>query len=225
MRHPLKAEKFFTEQEKERIRTATVEAETKTIGEIAVAVVDRSSRYHEAELLGGYLPRRGNIPCCYGPLFPRVLYGLLFPFTFVFFFPLLSPVQEISHAERHVYRTEAAGTGGKREGTQDLLRKKASTRPRHPRAYSFFLSLLERKVWVLADRGIHSRIHQPTLNKFAGMVSRGIREGRAGRSPLRSDKRDGKPSSHLTILREGEHKDQLCDDVICEAGASETDSE
>jgi putative membrane protein len=43
----------------------------------------------------------------------------------------------------------------------------------------FFLSLLERKVWVLADKGIYEKIDQETLNRFARTVSQGIKEGRA----------------------------------------------
>ena len=43
----------------------------------------------------------------------------------------------------------------------------------------FFLSLLERKVWVLADKGIHGKIHQKTLNRFANIVSKGIKDGHA----------------------------------------------
>jgi putative membrane protein len=43
----------------------------------------------------------------------------------------------------------------------------------------FFLSLLEHKVWILADKGIHDKLQQQALNKFARMISQGIREGRA----------------------------------------------
>ena len=43
----------------------------------------------------------------------------------------------------------------------------------------FFISLMERKVWVLADKGIYKKMDQETLNQFAGMVSQGIKEGRA----------------------------------------------
>ena len=45
--------------------------------------------------------------------------------------------------------------------------------------YSFFISLLEHKVWVLADKGINEKIKQGTLNKFARHVAQGIREDRA----------------------------------------------
>jgi putative membrane protein len=37
---------------------------------------------------------------------------------------------------------------------------------------------LERKVWVLADKGIYKKMDQETLNQFARNVSQGIKEGR-----------------------------------------------
>ena len=43
----------------------------------------------------------------------------------------------------------------------------------------FFISILERKVWVLADKGIYGKIEQETLNKLALTVSQGIKGGRA----------------------------------------------
>ena len=43
----------------------------------------------------------------------------------------------------------------------------------------FLLSHLERKVVGLADKGRYGKIPQGTLNKFADMVSKGVREGKA----------------------------------------------
>ena len=43
----------------------------------------------------------------------------------------------------------------------------------------FFLSLFERKIWVLADKGIYEKMDQETLNRFANEVSRGIKQDRA----------------------------------------------
>ncbi len=56
----------------------------------------------------------------------------------------------------------------------------------------FFLSLLERKVWVLADVGIYKKIDQETLNRFANTVSQGIREGRACDALVPGDKGIGR---------------------------------
>jgi putative membrane protein len=54
-----------------------------------------------------------------------------------------------------------------------LYRTKGST------GVLFFISLLERKVWVLADKGIHDKMTQAKLNAFAKSISAGIRDGHA----------------------------------------------
>ena len=43
----------------------------------------------------------------------------------------------------------------------------------------FFVSLFERKVWILADTGINSKISSQELQAYAGDMATGIREGRA----------------------------------------------
>jgi putative membrane protein len=43
----------------------------------------------------------------------------------------------------------------------------------------FFLSLFERKVYVLADQGIYSKIGQEALDRYAKMVAEGIKKNRA----------------------------------------------
>ena len=50
MRTSSKADKFFTAEEKERLKAITQEVESQTIGEIVVMVVDRSDHYIEAEI-------------------------------------------------------------------------------------------------------------------------------------------------------------------------------
>jgi putative membrane protein len=54
MRHRTKVAQCFTGQENEKIRQTTVAAESRTIGEIAVVVVDHSSLYLEAEVIGAF---------------------------------------------------------------------------------------------------------------------------------------------------------------------------
>jgi len=222
MKHPVKAEKFFTKAEREKIREATMEAESRTIGEIAVAVVDRSSRYHEAELLGGIF---------LGGAISLVLTTFLFhgsvwsfvPFTFILFFPsylLFKTFPTLNGMFTARKRREQAV----KERAIRTFYEKGLYKTAASTGVLFFLSLLERKVWVIADRGIHSRIHQPTLNKFANMVSEGIKQGRAAEALCEAIKEMG------TLLathypESGAHKDQLCDDVICGPGAGETDSE
>jgi putative membrane protein len=66
-----------------------------------------------------------------------------------------------------------------RQGAVQAFHEKGLYRTRKNTGVLFFISLLEHKVWVLADKGIYEKIDQETLNRFAQAVSQGIREGRA----------------------------------------------
>ena len=177
MRPYSKADQFFTAEEKERLQAATHEVESRTIGEIVVMVVDRSDRYLEAEVFGGVL---------LGSLLSLILTLLFFhfsiwsyiPLSFIFFFPCRALFQRMDPLKRlfvGIRRREAAVRLRAERGffEKGLYKTKKNT------GVLFFLSLLERKVWILADKGIYEKMDQETLNRFALEVSRGIKEGRA----------------------------------------------
>jgi putative membrane protein len=177
MRPYSKTDQFFTAEEKERLQATTHEVESRTIGEIVVMVVDRSDRYLEAEVFGGVL---------LGSLLSLILTLLFFhssiwsyiPLSFLFFFPCWVLFQKIDLLKKlfvGIRRKEEAVRLRAERGffEKGLYKTKKKT------GVLFFLSLLERKVWVLADRGIYEKMDQETLNRFAHEVSRGIKEGRA----------------------------------------------
>jgi len=177
MRPYSKADQFFAAEEKERLKVTTLEVESRTIGEIVVMVVDRSDRYFEAEVSGGVL---------LGSLLSLILTLLFFhssiwsyiPLSFLFFFPCRILFQRIDVLKRlfiGIGRREEAVRLRAERGffEKGLYKTKKNT------GVLFFLSLLERKVWVLADKGIYEKMDQETLNRFAHEVSRGIKEGRA----------------------------------------------
>jgi putative membrane protein len=177
MKYHSKAHKFFTQGERERIKAATEEAESRTIGEVAAMVVDSSDHYMDAEVVGG------AVLAGLAALVPTVVYfhasvWSFIPLGFLLFFPariLFARVPFLKAAligrrrKEHAVRLRAMRAFYEK----DLHRTGKNT------GVLFFLSLFERKVWVLADSGIHAKIEQKTLDRFAGMVSTGIREGRA----------------------------------------------
>ncbi|OGP78733.1 MAG: hypothetical protein A2V86_17135 [Deltaproteobacteria bacterium RBG_16_49_23] len=172
-----KADRFFTAEEKERLQATTHEVESRTIGEIVVMVIDRSSPYIEAEILGGIL---------LGSLLSLILTLLFFhasvwsyiPLSFFFFFPCRSLLERMDGLKKLF-------VGRKRKEEAVRLRaeraffEKGLYKTKKNTGVLFFLSLLERKVWVLADKGIYEKMNQETLNQYALGVSKGIREGRA----------------------------------------------
>ena len=172
-----RAEHFFTQEEKERIAKTAKEVEGRTIGEIVVMVVGSSEDYFDGEVIGSVL---------FGSLLAMVLTAIFFhssmwffiPLSFVFFFPfrfLLKKYPSLRTAFLGIKRTENAV----RHRAIRAFHEKGLTRTREHTGVLFFISLLEHKVWVLADKGIHEKIGQETLNKFAAKVSSGVREGRA----------------------------------------------
>jgi putative membrane protein len=177
MRQATKAGRFFSDDERERLRDATREAESKTIGEVAVVVSDRSDEYPEAGMLGGVL-LGGLIALVLVMLFFHSSLWFYIPLNLLLFFPvraLLVKVPALRTAFIGRGRIEAAV----RQAALRAFYDKGLYKTKGHTGVLFFLSLLERKVWVLADRGIHEKIKQESLNKLAGQVSRGIREGRA----------------------------------------------
>jgi putative membrane protein len=177
MKSHSKAQEFFTREEHERIKATTGDVESRTIGEVAVMVVDSSDHYMDAEVAGG-AALAGLLA-----LIPTVAYfhasvWSFIPIGFLLFFPariLFARVAFLKAAligrrrKEHAVRLRAMRAFYEK----DLHRTQKNT------GVLFFLSLFERRVWVLADSGIHAKIEQKTLDRFARMVSTGIREGRA----------------------------------------------
>jgi putative membrane protein len=210
--HP-KSERFFTAEEKERLKATTHEVESRTIGEIVVMVVDHSDHYIEAEVLGSVL---------LGSLLSLILSVLFFhaslwfyiPLSFLFFFPFwfvfikVEALKKLFIGSRR--REEAVSLRAERAFFErGLYKTKKNT------GVLFFLSLLERKVWVLADKGIHEKMDQGTLNRFANEVSRGVREGRACDALSHAIQEIGVLLARHFPITAGD-TDELSDDVITE---------
>jgi len=176
MKH-FKADQFFTSTEKEKIRNTTMDIEARTIGEVAVVVVDSSDPYLEAEAIGGMLIGSLLSLAVTGSFFHASLWWFI-PLSFLCFFPSRTLVKKIP-------AVKAAFIGARRKDhavEQMALRvfyEKGLYKTKKSTAVLFFLSLLERKVWVLADQGIHEKIGQERLDTFARTVSQGVKEGRS----------------------------------------------
>jgi len=177
MKHKVKTEKFFTQEELSRIKETTRSVESRTIGEVAVMIVDSSDRYHEAEVLGGIFLASLVALIATVSFFHSSIW-IYISLSFLFFLPSKYLFQKVP-----VLKIAFIGARRKEHTVmQRALRafyEKGLYKTKKNTGVLFFLSLLERKVWVLADKGIHDKIEQEALNKFAAIVSRGIREGRA----------------------------------------------
>lgn len=177
MQGPSRAETFFSPEESRRIAEATRAVESRTVGEIAVVVVDSSSRYREAEVLGGVLAG-GFIALAVTVVFFSASLWVYIPLSVALFFPakyLFRKIPRLTIAFISHRRKEETV----RQRAVRAFYEKGLYRTRQHTGVLFFFSLLERKVWVLADSGVNSKIGQETLDALARSVSQAVRDGRA----------------------------------------------
>lgn len=208
-----KAAHFFNAAEKEAIEAATREAESHTIGEIAVMVVDASSRYREAEVFGGIT--LGNvIAFVLTVLFLHESIWWYVPLTFVFSFPCWLLFRKWPALKIHF-----AATGRRELAVRGRALRAFYEKGLHRTAKNtgvlFFISVIERKVWVLADKGIYEKITQARLNDFAGKVSEGIRQGRAAEALLAAIREAGELLREHFPVHEGD-TNELSDAIMIE---------
>lgn len=177
MRHRAIADSFFSEEDKEQIKVTTIGVEARTIGEIATVVIDQSSEYRDAELIGGVFIG-SLVSLIISALFFHASVWAFIPCAFILFFPARLLFQKFP-ALKISFIGKAQKEKAVKERAIRTFYERGLYRTKKHTGVLFFLSLLERKVWILADKGIHDKLQQEALNKFARMISQGIREGRA----------------------------------------------
>jgi putative membrane protein len=197
-----KSEKFFSTDEKQKIEQAISAVETKSSGEVVVMVVDKSSEYedinllasliiagcaavwpaeqffaHSAEILQKFLPSlawASSVPdeirfVAGLAVFLITVIVVSFPVHFIF-----SRITILKRLFLNKHRVEKE----LRERAFLAFHEKGLTSTREGTGVLFLISLLERKVYVLADHGIYTKITQKQLDSFASGIAAGIAAGK-----------------------------------------------
>ena len=206
----MKSDGFFTPQEKEAISRAIKSVETRTIGEVAVILVDRSDPYPEGEFLGGFLIG-GLLAFLADLLFFHGQIWFLIPLHFLLFLPLFFLFQKVPVLKTPFIGLRRKEAAVRRRALQAFY-EKGLYRTRSNTGVLFFLSLLERKVWVLADKGIYQKMDQETLNRFARQVSEGIKKGQASQALIQALRETGELLAQAFPMASGD-LNELNDEV------------
>lgn len=170
-----KADNFFNESEKQKISSLVNNAERDTSGEIAVMVVDGSDSYREAEILGAVLLSSFIALVVVVSLHHITVWSYI-PAVIIFWFPAL-------YFMRFFPSFKLALAGKKRQEEAVCERavrafyEKRLYRTRAETGILIFISILERKVRILGDRGINDRIDPQLWQEFAGEMAGKIKEG------------------------------------------------
>jgi putative membrane protein len=208
----VKAKSLFSNSERRMIREAVETAEKTTMGEIAIMVVDESDRYREAELAGALF---------FSCLLALVIAIILRHTTIWFFAPVAAALSLpffLLIRRLPVLKLAFLGRGRMEEAVRQRavlgFLEKGIHRTEEQTGILLFISLLERKVWILGDKGIDSKIESEVWTALAAELSAGIREGRASEALCRIIEKCGAELTRHFPGRQGQ-RNELCDDVIC----------
>jgi putative membrane protein len=173
------AEKFLNDQDRERIKVSVEKAEKHTSGEIVPMIVSRSYHYPMSDVIGGIvfaLPLSLIVTYFIGGWLWIGHYNMwlflgIITVLFILFHQIVKHIDRlkrlfISDREINEEVEEAAVTSFFREG---LYRTRDET------GILIFISVFERRVWVLADRGINEKVKQGQWDEIVDKIVEGIK--------------------------------------------------
>lgn len=208
------AEHFFSAAEKEQIAATIKEVEAKTAGEIAVLVVDESDTYPEAVVLGGAILGGLSALAITDVFFDDSLW-IYIPCTVILALLAGALLKRLPLLHRLFVPT---GHINQRVETRALVAfyERGLHKTRDASGVLFFLSLFERKVWVIADQGIYQKITQAELQTYTRQIIDGIKSGKKTAAICAEISRFGQVLALHFPLRPGD-TNELTDEVMVEA--------
>ena len=189
------AERFFTEEEARRVRAAVAAAEAATSGEIVVMVASASHDYPEARLGVGLLvavPTALAAAKVFAPLFwwpgdPLWLFLAVFA-------PVLIALRFLLPNAPCLWRWAVAPGRARYEVEREAALNFYGKRLHHTRQATgvlIFISVLERRVHILADTGVSAVFPPAAWDDLVRELTTGIRAGRRAEAAIAAVKRLG----------------------------------
>lgn len=176
------AERFLNQTDKDKVTTAVRKAESLTSGEIVPMIVSTSHAYPLAAVYGGVV---AALPLALILAHPIATFFWIDPQNVWLFLALFIPLYWIFHLiVQHTPSIKRLFISKKR--IEEEVREAAFTAFFSEKLYKtkaengilLFISVLERKVWVLADAGINAKIEQERWQKVVATITAGFQNGR-----------------------------------------------
>ncbi len=182
--------RFLPKADRAKIEACIREAENHTRGEIVVMVVPMSYHYPVADLLGA---SAFSLPVAVA-LTPEVG-GLMWtgPWNLWVFLAVLIPLFLVFHeAVKRVHMLKRWLISARdmeeevREAAQTQFFRKGLYRTREETGVLIYVSVFERRVWVLGDRGINAAIPEGRWKSIVAAIAQAIKDGRPGEGICRA---------------------------------------
>jgi putative membrane protein len=201
----MNAEKFFTDDEKERIHAAVLASESKTAGEIVPIIVTSSARYTEIELLGVVVGLFAGITI-------EWFWSDPWGSEFLNLWPVIGAFVGFLAGRMSIIKRFVASKDRVTEAVHTLALASFSEHGLHyTRDHTGILilvSLLEHRVEVLADRGINAKVDNGTWQEIVHILTEGLKSGRACDAFCKAIQRCGEILA-IHFPRQSDDKDEL----------------
>ena len=175
------AEKFLTPEEQQKITAAVQEAERRTSGEIVPMIVSRSHGYPMAAAtcavsfslpLALVLTTLLGRALWIGPQNMWLMLGL-FAILYVIFYPLVMGRDWL----KFYFLNSSLVEHEVQEGALAAFYSEQLYKTKHENGILLYISVLEKKVWILGDHGINEKIDQQMWDSVVADLTNGIRSG------------------------------------------------
>lgn len=177
------AKNFLTDDERGRVEKAIKETEKLTAGEIVVMIISASYEYPMANVIGATavaLPLALILTSLVGSWLwiggqnMWLFLGLLTLF-FVIFHEVIKRIPRLKRffISRHEIDTEVE------EAAMTQFYTKGLYRTRDESGVLVLISVFERRVWILADRGINAKVPKNQWDDIVKMITVGIKQKRS----------------------------------------------
>jgi putative membrane protein len=206
-------EDFFTPAEQEQIRLAVAAAERTTSGEIATMVVERSDHYREAVILGAVLGA-AVAALLVAVASHHITIWSYIPLTVILYFPAYAIIRSVPALQRPFIAGSRLDEAVRARAVRAFY-EKGLYRTRHETGILLFISIFERKVWILGDRGINARIPAESWQQLVQIVTAGIRDGRSCEALCDVIARCGEQLA-LHFPRQRDDRNELQDTILFE---------
>lgn len=211
------SEKFLTEEEQIRITETVQRMEKLTSGEIVPMVVSTSHDYPVAKAIGACLLTLPlallltSLTGSYLWLGPQNMWLFLL-YSSILYFPLYKLVGSNPPVKR-LFLLAGQVEEEVEEAAVSAFFNEGLYRTRQENGILIFISVLEKKVWVLGDRGINERVGQDEWQDIINELSEGIRDDQQCEAICRAITRVGNVLRHHFPIQEDDH-DELHNIII-----------
>lgn len=169
------AKELFTEADKQRIESTVRQVEKLTSGEIVPMIVDQSYDYPRAEILGAGLFSLATAASLSWAFFGESLWHFLWLFA-LSYFPFKLMIRNLPGLRRRLIHPDEIKEEVQEKAIVSFL-ENGLHHTRDETGILILISVFERRVHVLADRGINAVVPPNTWDDIVQTITSGIHNG------------------------------------------------